>query len=116
MSGSEIYQHYDRPRPKKNVWIEEELTCQPLDTYTEINNFLIDPPPWRNLCKELTPHSKYKIRNMDLNIHHYEPTLETPDSFCHFNPDAEDVVRHDENTLPKTLVCHDMANGYHDDR
>ncbi|KAG6458328.1 cytosolic endo-beta-N-acetylglucosaminidase [Manduca sexta] len=97
----------------KVVW-KDELTCKPLDTYNEILSFLEDPPPWRSLCKELTPHSELSIRNTDINKQTFS-VLEAPETFCHFNPDAEEVRRHDAKTLPKTLVCHDMANGYHDD-
>lgn len=101
---------------KRRVWKnEDELTCKPLDTYTDIMMFLDNPPPWRTLCKELTPHSKSMLKNKSINKH-IETFLDTPETFCHFDSDAEEVIRHDENTLQKTLVCHDMANGYHDDR
>lgn len=99
---------------KHRLNMENELTCKPLDTYTEIMMFLENPPPWRTLCKELAPHSKSMLKNKAFK---YSPIyLDSPETFCHFDPDAEDVIRHDESTLPKTLVCHDMANGYHDDR
>lgn len=94
---------------------EEELTCKPLDNYSEILMFLQEPPPWRTLCKEITPHSKDLIKNSEINPS-ISATMEMPQTFCHFNPDTEDVKRHEEKNLPKTLVCHDMANGYHDDR
>lgn len=92
-----------------------ELTCRPLDSYAEVMMFLKDPPPWRSLCKELTPHSGYKINNMDIN-NRPDIYLDEPLTFCHYSPDAEDPLRSDGQRLPKTLVCHDMANGYHDDR
>lgn len=100
---------------KKQGWNVEELTCKPLDTYAEILLFLENPPPWRTLCKELTPHSKSMLKNRLIN-NNMDTFLDTPETFCHFDPDAEEVIRQDEDTLPKTLVCHDMANGYHDDR
>ncbi|CAG9786427.1 unnamed protein product [Diatraea saccharalis] len=95
----------------------DELTCKPLDTYSEIELFLENPPAWRTLCKELQPHSKYLLKNSSLigdNVTFSEPG---PATFCHFDPDDTlgHEVRHEEKKLPKTLVCHDMANGYHDD-
>lgn len=93
---------------------KDDLTCKPLDDYSEILLFLENPPSWGALCKELQPHSKHVVRNMDLNS--TPVALESPHIFCHFDPDKEDVERHDADKLPKTLVCHDMANGYHDDR
>lgn len=99
----------------RKQWKEDELTCKPLDSCDEIYMFLENPPPWRTLCKELTPHSESMLKNIEVNIHHHT-SLDSPETFCHFDPDAEDVIRHEEKTLPKTLVCHDMANGYFDDR
>lgn len=95
-----------------------ELTCKPLDTYEEILAFLENPPSWRTLCTELIPHSDQAIRNIHINDSFGKTFLETPQTFCHYNPDTEAgcINRHDVKTLPKTLICHDMANGYHDDR
>ncbi|XP_060802952.1 uncharacterized protein LOC106133133 [Amyelois transitella] len=95
--------------------LHQEPNCKPLDTYDEIISFLENPPSWRSLCKEMTPHSKKKIRNMSLNTLVGPIGPDRPPTFCHFNPDSEDVERHNADSLPKTLVCHDMANGYHDD-
>ncbi|XP_075973247.1 cytosolic endo-beta-N-acetylglucosaminidase [Anticarsia gemmatalis] len=102
----------DSGRAKKN----EPVTCKPLDDYNEIMKFLENPPPWRTLCKEITPHSNFVIRNIECNKY-YEPSLEKPENYCHFDPDVEAPTRYDitEKKLPKTLVCHDMANGYHSD-
>ncbi|XP_052740124.1 uncharacterized protein LOC112051438 isoform X2 [Bicyclus anynana] len=101
----------------KKIWIQTELTCRPLDTLEEVSLFLQDPPAWRSLCKKIIPHSPNAIRNCDLNQNFGENILETPQSFCHYEPQTEDidVEHHDRKKLPKTLVCHDMANGYHDD-
>lgn len=99
----------------KIIGQDYELTCKPLDSYDEILQFLQDPPPWRTLCKTIKPHSKSLIRNAEINKI-FESSLETPETFCHFDPDVEDVQRCNEKKLPKTLICHDMANGYHDDR
>ncbi|CAH2236503.1 uncharacterized protein LOC120629640 [Pararge aegeria] len=100
---------------EKKIWIQAELTCKPLDTLEEVASFLQDPPVWRSLCKKITPHSQNAIRNCDVNKFFGENLLETPQTFCHYEPEAEDIERHDRKKLPKTLVCHDMANGYHDD-
>lgn len=104
-----------------NVYQQKlELTCKPLDSLSEIATFLQNPPAWRSLCKELTPHSPRKIKNLECNKHEGVSRfsiVDGPEVFCHLvDPDAEEVQQHDEKTLPKTLVCHDMANGYHDDR
>ncbi|CAK1546890.1 unnamed protein product [Leptosia nina] len=100
---------------EKKIWMKEELTCKPLDTYEEILRFLQDPPAWRTLCRELKPHSKSAIKNINVNKSFGEILLESPQTFCHLEPDAENVKRDDRKLLPKTIVCHDMANGYHDD-
>ncbi|XP_072931830.1 uncharacterized protein [Epargyreus clarus] len=104
---------------EKKMWLEQEITCKPLDTYNDILAFLQDPPPWRTLCVELKPHSENSIRNIEINPHFGETLLEIPQTFCHYvNPETEEVrpVRREERKrIPKTLVCHDMANGYHDD-
>lgn len=99
-----------------------ELTCTPLNSVREIQEFLLNPPAWRSLCVDLQPHSKYQIKNLELipnrDVSFIE--LEKTPTFCHFDPDNEHESvrssRFDEHSLPKTLVCHDMANGYHDDR
>ncbi|CAF4953639.1 unnamed protein product [Pieris macdunnoughi] len=100
---------------EKQIWVTEDLTCKPLDNYEDIFMFLQDPPAWRTLCKELQPHSEKVIRNKIVNRDLGEILLESPQVFCHMEPDAENVRREDRKTLPKTIVCHDMANGYHDD-
>lgn len=92
------------------------LVCRPLDTYSEIMLFLENPPPWRSLCKGMTPHSKNLIRNVEINKNYAFRTLDIPEHFCHFDPDSEEVKRYESKSLRKTLVCHDMANGYHEDR
>lgn len=94
----------------------DPLTCKPLDSYSEILLFLENPPPWRTLCQELRPHSEYFIRNIEVNRNSNYQSLETPETFCHFNPDAEEPNRYHGKKLRKTMVCHDLANGYHDDR
>ncbi|CAK1595706.1 unnamed protein product [Parnassius mnemosyne] len=101
----------------ENVRSYQELTCKPLDTYEEILGFLQDPPSWRTLCTELRPHSDQAIRNKDINKDFGETFLETPQTFCHYKSETEVklIKRHEIKKLPKTLVCHDLANGYHDD-
>lgn len=97
-----------------------ELTCNPLDSVQEIQEFLLNPPAWRSLCIDLQPHSEYLIKNSELILTGDTSNLEKTPAFCHFDPDNEDnnvhLSRFKEDSLPKTLVCHDMANGYHDDR
>lgn len=100
---------------------DDKFVCKPLDSLKEVAEFLKNPPAWRSLCVDLKPHSEYAIRNMDIvrqnhPEENYEVQVEKPETFCHFDPDKEEVVRHRREDLPQTLVCHDMANGYHDDR
>ncbi|CAH0701499.1 unnamed protein product [Spodoptera exigua] len=99
---------------KEIIKNEPQFVCKPLDSYSELMLFLENPPPWRTLCKEMTPHSDYLIRNIEIN-NKDSWSLLRPENFCHFDPDLEDVKRYESKSLPKTLVCHDMANGYHDD-
>lgn len=101
---------------EKKIWIQTELTCKPLDTLEEVTSFLQDPPAWRSLCKKITPHSETVVKNCDVNKLFGDNILEAPQTFCHYVSEAEAVERYDRKQLPKTLVCHDMANGYHDDR
>lgn len=95
--------------------IDSRFICKPLLSFNEIMLFLENPPPWRTLCKEMTPHSDLLIRNIEINKHNVYYSLDKPESFCHFDPDLDEVERHESKTLPQTLVCHDMANNYHDD-
>lgn len=76
--------------------------------------FLDNPPAWRSLCNPLMPHSTQAIRNNDFMQEFGEKPEE---NFCHFDlTNKVDRKRHEKHNLPKTLVCHDLANGYHDDR
>uniref|UniRef100_A0A2A4JGP6 Cytosolic endo-beta-N-acetylglucosaminidase TIM barrel domain-containing protein n=1 Tax=Heliothis virescens TaxID=7102 RepID=A0A2A4JGP6_HELVI len=100
---------------EKSFKVDTRFVCKPLDCYSEVLLFLENPPPWRTLCKELIPHSDKVIRNKEINTHSIYHTLEKPEVFCHFDPDGDEVKRHESKMLPKTLLCHDMANGYHDD-
>lgn len=101
---------------------DSELICNPINSVRDIQEFLLNPPAWRSLCIDLQPHSKYQIKNSKLipNTDLSNIELEKTPTFCHFDPDDEDnnvrLSRFEEDSLPKTLVCHDMANGYHDDR
>ncbi|KAJ8727821.1 hypothetical protein PYW08_016206 [Mythimna loreyi] len=94
---------------------ESRFICKPLDSLHEIMLFLENPPPWRTLCQEMTPHSDLLIRNMEIHRNSEYHSLERPENYCHYDPEKDDVERHEAKSLPKTLVCHDMANGYHDD-
>ncbi|XP_049868632.1 uncharacterized protein LOC126368616 [Pectinophora gossypiella] len=97
------------------LWYQLDLKCKPLDTLEDIHEFMLNPPAWRTLCEPLRPHSKYLIKNSEVNPNFEGITLEKPQSFCHFDLDADETPRHPEDQLPRTLLCHDMANGYHDD-
>ncbi|KAJ2945817.1 hypothetical protein O0L34_g4721 [Tuta absoluta] len=98
------------------MWLEEDLTCKPLNNLKDIQVFLLNPPAWRTLCQPIVPHSSSVVKNSEViennisSIH-----LEKQETFCHFNPERPGVTHCQEKDLPKLLVCHDMANGYHDD-
>ncbi|XP_050671158.1 cytosolic endo-beta-N-acetylglucosaminidase [Leptidea sinapis] len=103
---------------EKKIWKNNSLTCKPLDNYEEILMFLQDPPPWRTLCNPLKVHSNNAVKNININQNsHSKGILESPQAFCHLteNTVAGDAKREVKKSLPKTIVCHDMANGYHDD-
>ncbi|XP_026486642.2 uncharacterized protein LOC113393797 [Vanessa tameamea] len=101
---------------EKRIWKHQDLTCKPLDNLEEVLSFLQEPPSWSSLCTEIKPHSDYIVRNTDINKFFGENLLETPQTFCHYDPETEEEIeRVDRKKIPKTLVCHDMANGYHDD-
>lgn len=101
---------------EKKIWKQQDLTCKPLDNLEEILSFLHEPPSWSSLCIDLKPHSINMVRNNDINKFFGENLLETPQTFCHYERGMEkEVERVDRKKIPKTLVCHDMANGYHDD-
>ncbi|CAH2106840.1 unnamed protein product [Euphydryas editha] len=101
---------------EKKMWKQLNLTCKPLDNLEEILSFLQEPPSWGSLCTDIKPHSINMVRNNDVNKFFGENLLETPQTFCHYDRESEEEVeRIDRKKIPKTLVCHDMANGYHDD-
>ncbi|XP_063533673.1 uncharacterized protein LOC134743973 [Cydia strobilella] len=108
-----------RPRPAARQYKEEIIVCNPLKSLSDVSEFLNNPPVWRSLCIDLRPHSDMVIRNLDIVRQNqgsdHEIELVRPEAFCHFDLDKQDVKRHKRKNLPKTLVCHDMANGYHDD-
>ncbi|XP_061713792.1 cytosolic endo-beta-N-acetylglucosaminidase isoform X2 [Cydia pomonella] len=108
-----------RPRPAARQYKEEIIVCNPLKSLSDVSEFLNNPPVWRSLCIDLRPHSDFVVRNLDIVRQNHgsdhEVELERPEAFCHFDLDKQDVKRHRRKNLPKTLVCHDMANGYHDD-
>lgn len=95
----------------------DELVCKPLHTYKELLDFVNNPPVWKSMCKDLKTHSEHSIRNCEEKSCFSQVILENALAYCHFDPDLDEAPsRHKRCHLPKTLVCHDMANGYHDDR
>lgn len=93
------------------------LTCAPLDSIEAMYNLLESPPPWRSLCVELKPHSKFAIKNRSLLQNNQEIQLDCTMDFCHLEPEVEKKPKlEDRKKLPKAMVCHDYANGYHDDK
>lgn len=95
----------------------EGLTCAPLDSIEEMYNLLENPPPWRSLCIELKPHSEFVISNTSISQNKQEIQLDCTMNFCHFDTETEKKPELKERKkLPKAMVCHDYANGYHDDK
>lgn len=87
-----------------------EAICEPLDNLKEVYEFMADPPKWGRLTSTRSRRSR-AVPNSSLYVEGHA---------CHVPPhdgslSSEASAGPDED-LPKTLVCHDMKNGYHDDR
>lgn len=70
---------------------------------TELWNIIESPPKWAHRTIDLAPRSAVVIQNTQNDCHvdkeYFVPKL-----------------RLDRNSTPRTLVCHDMMNGYLEDK
>lgn len=77
--------------------------CEPVVSLTELWNVVENPPKWIHRIIEISPRGATVIQNLQND--------------CHV--DRKDFVpkfRLDRNFTPRTLVCHDMMNGYLEDK
>lgn len=78
--------------------------CSPIKTTSELWACLQNPPSWIYRIVDRHPRSNFVIKN------------EKND--CHISDEAKvaSKPRLDRNSVPRTLVCHDMKNGYLEDK
>ncbi|KAI4455917.1 endo beta n-acetylglucosaminidase [Holotrichia oblita] len=77
--------------------------CSPFTTLDELYQCLSKPPTWVNSIIKLKSRSDYVIKNTEEDCHTEDYS---------FVPKK----RLYKNLAPKTLVCHDMKNGYLEDK
>lgn len=77
--------------------------CEPVVSLAELWNVVEHPPKWIQRIVELSQRSPTVIKNIEND--------------CHVNrKDFVPKLRLDRNSTPRTLVCHDMMNGYLEDK
>lgn len=77
--------------------------CEPVLSLAELWNVVEKPPKWIQRIVELSPRSPTVIQNVQND--------------CHVNKkDFVPKLRLDKNSTPRTLVCHDMMDGYLEDK
>lgn len=77
--------------------------CEPIVSLAELWNVVESPPKWIQRIVDLSPRGATVIQNVQND--------------CHVR--KEDFVpklRLARNSTPRTLICHDMMNGYLEDR
>lgn len=77
--------------------------CEPVMSLVGLWNVLEQPPEWINHIVEISPRSPVVVQNVRND--------------CHVNKsNFVPKLRLDRNSTPRTLVCHDMMNGYLEDK
>ncbi|XP_025836491.1 cytosolic endo-beta-N-acetylglucosaminidase 2 [Agrilus planipennis] len=80
-----------------------ERVCSPITTLSEAWTCLENLPRWINNIIELIPRSSMAIKCTDLE--------------CHVENDKfGPIIRTHHNSVPRTLICHDMKGGYIQDK
>lgn len=95
---------------EKEPIINDVNICKPISNVAELSNYMENPTYWAQLVIPIEKRSRV-VKNFDLydggNVCHIsKATMEMPAL----------PARYEYGSLPKTLVCHDMKNGYQDDR
>lgn len=77
--------------------------CEPVRSLAELWNVVEQPPKWTQRIVELAPRSPTVVQNLQND--------------CHVSKkDFVPKMRLDRNYTPRTLVCHDMMDGYLEDK
>lgn len=77
--------------------------CEPVVSLSQLWTVVENPPKWIQRIVDLSPRSAIVVQNVQNDCHvgkkNFVPKL-----------------RLDRNSTPRTLVCHDMMNGYLEDK
>lgn len=77
--------------------------CEPVLSLADLWSVVENPPKWIQRIVDLSPRGPTVIQNIQND--------------CHVGiKDFVPKVRLDRNSTPRTLVCHDMMNGYLEDK
>lgn len=77
--------------------------CEPVVSLEQLWSIVENPPKWTQRIVDLSPRGATVVQNVQND--------------CHVGKkDFVPKLRLDRNSTPRTLVCHDMMNGYLEDR
>lgn len=77
--------------------------CEPIKKFEDLWSFIEEPPEWSQYTVEIFPRSNVVVQNTENGCH------VVADNFA-------PKTRLDRNSVPRTLICHDMMSGYLEDK
>lgn len=89
--------------PVRDMSVVPTEICEPVVSLTQLWSIVENPPKWTQRIVDLSPRGATVVQNVQND--------------CHVGKkDFVPKLRLDRNSTPRTLVCHDMMNGYLEDR